>query len=68
MGRSLYFQGGTLVLDGLDQQAEVPVPFRWIKGHWRCEAYHYSEIAPWLREHAIRDNVARWKRLKLKMH
>src|SRR5258708_3175343 len=67
MGRSLFYQGGTLVLDGLNEQASVPAQFRWIKGRWRCEGYHYGTIAPWLREHRIRDSVARWKRLKLKM-
>src|SRR5579859_675520 len=67
MGRSLFYQGGTLVLEGLDEQAKVPAQFRWIKGRWRCEGYHYGVIAPWLREHKIRDSVARWKRLKLKL-
>src|SRR5574341_555226 len=63
MSQSLFFQGGTLVLSDVEQSTEVPNVFQWIKGRWRCEAYHYLAIRPWLREHRIRDTVPRWEHL-----
>ncbi len=68
MNPSLYFQGGTLVLNGLDEDAKVPSPFQWIKAHWRCEAYHYPRLMAWLREHRIKDTVPRWEKLTLQLH
>ncbi len=61
-GRTLAFDGGTLVLYGMDSDAKVAPPFRWIKGHWRCEAYHYAVLREWLRAQGIRDSVPRWGR------
>lgn len=65
---SLAFQGGTLVLYGLDQSQTVPTCFRWEKARWRCEGYHYAALIPWLRENGIQDNVARWETLRLEQH
>ena len=68
MKTTAFFQGGTLVLQNIDEQERQPVPFRFIKGKWRCEAYHYGPLVPYLREHGIRDAVARWKPLNLTLH
>lgn len=68
MNPSIYFQGGTLVLNGLDEDAKVPSPFQWIKAHWRCEAYHYPRLMAWLRDHRIKDTVPRWEKLTLQLH
>ena len=65
---SLSFQGGTLVLYGVDQSETVLPIFQWIKARWRCEAYHYSTLGAWLRERKIRDTVARWQPLNLTLH
>ncbi len=61
MDEVLFFQGGTLVLKGPGEDAAVPAPFKWIKGKWRCEGYHYGAIIPSLREQGIRDTVPRWE-------
>ncbi len=68
MSTSIFFQGGTLVLQGVDAHERQPAPFRFIKGRWRCEAYHYGSLLPYLREHAIRDAVARWQSLHLTLY
>src|SRR5258706_13379636 len=68
MSASIYFQGGTLVLQGIDEHERQPAPFRYIKGKWRCEAYHYGPLVPYLRQQSIRDSVARWKPLNLTLH
>jgi superfamily II DNA or RNA helicase len=68
MKKSLAFQGGTLVLYGVEQAAQVPPVFQWEKARWRCEAYHYPALVSWLQENKIRDNVARWETLKLRLH
>ncbi|GHO46205.1 DEAD/DEAH box helicase [Ktedonospora formicarum] len=68
MSASVYFQGGTLVLRHIDASEPIPAPFQFIKGLWRCEAYHYHALRPWFQERAIRDDVPRWKRLKLHLH
>ena len=65
---SLSFQGGTLVLYGVEQNETVPPVFRWIKARWRCEAYHYPALLPWLRAQAIQDTVPRWQPLNLTLH
>lgn len=65
---SAVFQGGTLVFYNLDQSAQVPPVLKWEKARWRCEAYHYPALQPWLREQGITDRVPRWERLKLVLH
>lgn len=65
---SLSFQGGTLVLYGVDQNETVPPVFQWIKARWRCEAYHYPTLEPWLRSGVIHDTVPRWQPLNLTLH
>ena len=44
MSTSVYYQGGTLVLKDPDPALTPPAPFQWIKGHWRCEGYHYGAL------------------------
>jgi hypothetical protein len=70
MDASLYFHGGTLVLQGVSAQTELdlPAPFIFVKGKWRCEAFYYQELVPWLRTYGIRTNVPRWQRLALSLH
>lgn len=55
----LSFQGGTLVLSGVPESKPPGAPFQWIKGKWRCEAYHYPTLA--LPD--VRDTVPRWQPL-----
>ncbi|HEX2906117.1 MAG TPA: DEAD/DEAH box helicase [Phototrophicaceae bacterium] len=66
--QKLVFQGGTLVLYQVEQAAEVPSVFRWEKGRWRCEAYHYPALVAWLEGQPIRDAVPRWERLNLTLY
>jgi superfamily II DNA or RNA helicase len=68
MGKSLSFLGGTLALRGFDPTASVPPAFRWDRARWRCEAYRYPALPPWLREQGIQDSVPRWERLDLTLH
>ncbi len=68
MHASVFFQGGTLVLHHTDDIDQVPAPFQCIKSRWRCEAYHYHSILPWVQEHSIRNTVPRWQRLALQLH
>src|SRR5512135_3323865 len=68
MQASLFFHGGTLVLQHPDAIEHIPVPFQFIKSRWRCEAYHYQAVLPWLQEQAIRNAVPRWQRLALELH
>lgn len=68
MTPSLYFQGGTLVLYGIDQQTPVHPVFQWIKTRWRCEAYHYPAVQRWLRERGIQDQTPRWQPLGFTLH
>jgi superfamily II DNA or RNA helicase len=65
MSKTVFFQGGTLVVQHEGEQEALSPPFQFIKGHWRCEGYHYRALAPYLREQGIRDNVRRWKPLDL---
>jgi superfamily II DNA or RNA helicase len=65
--KSLYFQGGTLVLRDVNAQEQPPAPFKLIKERWRCEGYHYGTVLPYLREQDVRDTVPRWQPLNLKM-
>ena len=55
----LYFQGGTLVIANLPETDPPGAPFQWLKGKWRCEAYHYAD----LNLSGVRDTVPRWQRL-----
>jgi len=68
MNSSIFFQGGTLVLQHIEADEQVPPPFQFIKERWRCEAYHYSSIRPWLRERSIRNDIPRWKHLALTLY
>ncbi len=70
MNASIYFHGGTLVLQGIDEQPawKLPESFTWIKGKWRCEAYHFAKLEPWLHSHHIHSTVPRWQRLALALH
>ncbi|MBV9257341.1 MAG: DEAD/DEAH box helicase family protein [Ktedonobacteraceae bacterium] len=65
MDTAVFFQGGTLVVQHDGEQEPLSPPFQFIKGRWRCEGYHYRELASYLREQGIRDNVRRWKPLNL---
>lgn len=65
MSKSIFFLGGTLVLQGVGQQDKVPEPFRFIREHWRCEGYHYRDIQPRLKEWGIHNAVPRWQALHL---
>ena len=56
----LYFDGGTLVIAHQPQTVSPGNPFQWIKGKWRCEAYHYPQLS--LPD--IRDTVPRWQALE----
>ncbi len=65
---SVFFQGGTLVLQQSEDIDHVPAPFQWVKSRWRCEAYHYHSVLPWLHEQGIRNAIPRWQRLALKLN
>lgn len=65
--KSLYYDGGTLVLNNAAEAESVPPSFQWVKAKWRCEGYRYPDIQPWLREQQIRDGVPRWSTLKLQL-
>src|SRR5437762_2347971 len=67
MSKSVYYQGGTLVLRDVDVQERPPAPFKLIKELWRCEGYHYGTLQPYLQEQEVRDAVPRWQPLNLKM-
>ncbi|HEV2580725.1 MAG TPA: DEAD/DEAH box helicase, partial [Ktedonobacteraceae bacterium] len=67
VNKSVYYQGGTLVLRDVDAQDRPPAPFKLIKERWRCEGYHYGSIQPYLQEQAVRDSVPRWQTLNLKL-
>lgn len=61
------FQGGTLVVYGLDEDAALSPPFHWIKARWRCEAYHYPALTQWFRQQKIRNSVPRWEKVNLSL-
>src|SRR5258708_29843962 len=67
MGKSVYYQGGTLVLREVDEQERPPAPFKLIRERWRCEGYHYGSIQPYLEEQDVRDTVPRWQPLNLEI-
>ena len=56
---ALYFQGGTLVIANPPETDPPGSPFQWIKGKWRCEAYHYPDLTL----SSVRDTVPRWEHL-----
>ena len=68
MNASVFFQGGTLVLQENNQLEQVPTPFQFVKNRWRSEAYRYTAILPWMKEQGIRNAVPRWQHLKLHLH
>lgn len=59
------FDGGTIVIDNVAQNVNVPTPFRWLQGKWRCRAVDYRVVRPWLYEQSIRNNIPRWQKLSL---
>jgi superfamily II DNA or RNA helicase len=67
MSKSVYYQGGTLVLRDVDARERPPAPFKLIKERWRCEGYHYGELQSYLQEQDVRDTVPRWQPLNLKL-
>src|SRR6266567_8527083 len=67
MTKSVYYQGGTLVLRDVDAYERPPAPFRLVRERWRCEGYHYGTIQPYLEEQDVRDTVPRWQPLNLKI-
>src|SRR6266849_5970509 len=67
MTKSVYYQGGTLVLRDVDEYERPPAPFRLVKERWRCEGYHYGSLQPYLQEQDFRDTVPRWQPLNLKI-
>jgi len=61
------FDGGTIVIDNVAESVEVPKPFRWLQGKWRCRGVDYRLIRPWLYEQDIRNNIPRWQKLSLRL-
>ncbi len=68
MDASVFFQGGTLVLQYTNQVEQVPIPFQFVKNRWRCEAYRYHAVVPWMKEQGIRNAIPRWQHLTLELH
>jgi superfamily II DNA or RNA helicase len=68
MDASIFFQGGTLVLNDNNQVEQVPNPFQFVKNRWRCEAYRYHSILSWMKEQGIRNAIPRWQHLTLDLH
>src|SRR5947199_10581552 len=68
MDASIFFQGGTLVLHENNQVDQVPIPFQFVKNRWRCEAYRYHSIVPWMKEQGIRNAIPRWQHITLVLH
>ncbi len=67
MSKSVYYQGGTLVLRDVGTQERPPAPFKLIRERWRCEGYHYGEVLPYLQEQEVRDSVPRWQPLHVQL-
>lgn len=61
------FVGGTIVLEHVTQAETVPTYFRWLNGKWRCEAYHYHILWPWLQKNGIKNDVPRWQNMALRL-
>lgn len=62
-----FFQGGTIVLNGIEQSEAVPPFFRWINGKWRCEGVHYRLAEGWLHRNLVENRVPRWVDVALKL-
>jgi superfamily II DNA or RNA helicase len=62
------FDGGTIVLENVAQNADAPAPFRWLQEKWRCRGVDYRVVRPWLYEQNIRNNIPRWETLSLQLH
>lgn len=68
---TLFHQAGVIVLDGADtaERGATPLQFQLKHGRWRSEAYHYHEVAPWLRGQKGYDAVPQWEEnLPLGLH
>src|SRR5256886_14191270 len=65
MSKSVYYQGGTLVLREVSAYEQPPGRFRRIKERGRCEGYDYGSVLPYLQEQAVHDSVPRWQPLNL---
>jgi superfamily II DNA or RNA helicase len=63
MGKRAYFYGGTLVLEGVTQDQDVPDVFLWSHGKWRTEAYRYHDLHAWLSQPALHNTIPRWQAL-----
>lgn len=61
------YDAGTLVLDNVAQKCQVPSPFIWHLGKWRCRAVDYRLIRPWLDAQHIRNIIPRWEKLSLQI-
>ena len=68
MSKTLFFQGGTLVIGDVSEHEQLPAPFQWVKGRWRCEGYRYGSLLPWLRAQGVRDLIPRWNSLACTLH
>ena len=68
MQAAIFFQGGTLVLSHNESIEHIPETFKWVKSRWRCEAYHYYTLLPWLSGAGIHNSIPRWQRLSLELH
>lgn len=64
----VYYLGGTLVLENVDQSTKPPDVFQWVNAKWRCPAVHYRAVRPWLKQQGIRNTIPRWRDLKLTLH
>ena len=65
MDPSIFFHGGTLVLQEVHEHEQVPEIFQFIKGRWRCEGYHYRSLLPFIRERKLNNTVPHWQTLRL---
>lgn len=63
----LRFHGGTLVLEDISASQKIPSPLQIVKGKPLCPAHHYAGLLPWLQKSRIRDLVAKWKVLDLRL-
>ncbi|MDQ2903247.1 MAG: DEAD/DEAH box helicase [Chloroflexota bacterium] len=63
MSKHLSFHGGTLVVEGGTPEGPLAPPWRFLNGKWRCEAFHYNSLIPWIQAQGIRDMVPRWQPL-----
>jgi superfamily II DNA or RNA helicase len=61
--RTLFHQGGVLVLTGMaeSERDAIPPQFQWKHGRWKSEAYHYHKIVDWLRSQKVYDSVPQWE-------